>query len=66
MGGQVGPWEGPSSSDPGRGGMAPQSHSAAVQLLTPIFILSATSWKHNFEVWDHSGPQGRGSFQHVF
>lgn len=66
VGAQVGPWEGPSSSGPGRGGMAPESHSAAVQLLTPAFALGATGWKHNLEVWDHSGPQGRGSFQPVF
>lgn len=46
--------------------MAPESHSAAVQLLTPAFALGATGWKHNLEVWDHSGPQGRGSFQPVF
>lgn len=39
--------------------MAPESHSAAVQLLTPIFALGTTSWKHNCVVWDHSGPQER-------
>lgn len=52
----MGSWEGPSSSDPGRGSMAPESHSAAVQLLTTIFALGTISWKHNLEAWDHSGP----------